>query len=216
MISKKSQAVMAYFDSILPEAACELNYTRDYELLIAVMLSAQTTDKAVNRVTAVLFDRFPTLEALDGASTEQIEECIRSLGLYKNKAQHVKGIARELLKRFQGRVPSEREALTTLPGVGRKTANVVRCEIFHEAEFPVDTHIDRISKRLAYAQPEDSVLIVEQKLRRAFPRERYIRLHHQFIHFGRYYCSSQNPRCEGCLLQSYCLYFRSARKKERR
>lgn len=199
---------MDYFNRILPDVGCELIYRKDYELLIAVMLSAQTTDKAVNRVTEVLFSKFPTLEALSHASIEEIETCIRSLGLYKNKARNIQGIVSGLIDRFDGKVPSESDELTSLPGVGRKTANVVRCEIFHLPEFPVDTHIDRISKRLGYAKENDSVLEVEMKLRKSFPEDSYILLHHQFIHFGRSICSAGKPRCEECDLKPYCRYYK--------
>ncbi len=206
---------MEYFNRILPHAGCELIYRKDYELLIAVMLSAQTTDKAVNRVTEVLFFKFPTLEALSGASLEEIENCIRSLGLYKNKAKNIQGIVRGLLDRYDGKVPSALDELTSLPGVGRKTANVVRCEIFRFPEFPVDTHIDRISKRLDYANEEDSVLEVEMKLRKSFPEDSYILLHHQFIHFGRSICSAGKPRCEECDLRPYCRYYKKINHQKR-
>lgn len=203
-ISKKSSLVLEYFDEILPNAKCELNYHYDYELLIAVMLSAQTTDKAVNKVTDILFTKYPTLVDLDKASIQEIEECIKSLGLYKNKAKNIKGICHELIEKYSGKVPQDLEVLQLLPGVGRKTANVVGCELFNMDEFPVDTHINRIAKRLGFAKENDSVLDVELKLRKSFPRDKYIKLHHQFIHFGRYYCSAKKPHCEGCKLIKYC------------
>lgn len=203
-LANKSKVIIDYFDEILPDAKCELNYTKDYELLIAVMLSAQTTDKAVNAVTSVLFDRYKTLDELNLASIEDIETCIHRLGLYKNKAKNIKLIVYDLINRFGGKVPSSMEELTSMSGIGRKTANVVRCELFSLEEFPVDTHIERIAKRLGYADESDNVLQVEMKLRKAFPKDKYIKLHHQFIHFGRYYCSSRNPCCANCPLKSYC------------
>lgn len=203
-LSTKSKLIIDYFDEILPDAKCELNYTKDYELLIAVMLSAQTTDKAVNSVTSILFDKYKTLEELNFASLEDIENCIHRLGLYKNKAKNIKLIVYDLINRFEGKVPSSMEELTSMSGIGRKTANVVRCELFSLEEFPVDTHIERIAKRLGYASESDNVLQVEMKLRKVFPKDKYIKLHHQFIHFGRYYCSSRNPHCANCPLKSYC------------
>ena len=207
-ISKKSNDVINYFNEILKDAKCELNYTRDYELVIAVMLSAQTTDKAVNNVTKPLFEKYSSLDALNNAPIEDIESIIKPIGLYKNKALNLKGIVKTLIEKFNYSVPKDKDELMTLPGVGVKTANVVRIELFKESEFPVDTHVNRIAKRLKYALEEDSVLVVEEKLKKSFPKETHAKLHHQFIHFGRYYCISRNPKCEGCKLQQYCSYFK--------
>ena len=207
-ISKKSNDVINYFNEILKDAKCELNYTRDYELVIAVMLSAQTTDKAVNNVTKPLFEKYSSLDALNNASIEDIESIIKPIGLYKNKALNLKGIVKALIEKFNYSVPKDKDELMTLPGVGVKTANVVRIELFKESEFPVDTHVNRIAKRLKYALEEDSVLVVEEKLKKSFPKETHAKLHHQFIHFGRYYCISRSPKCEGCKLQQYCSYFK--------
>ena len=124
--------------------------------------------------------------------------------MYQNKANHILGIAKALLERFDGKVPSSKEELTTLPGVGNKTAEVVRIELFHDPEFPVDTHVSRIAKRLGLAKPSDDVLEVEKKLRKHFPKESWIKLHHQFIHFGRYYCKAKNPQCDNCGLIDIC------------
>ena len=207
-ISKKSNDVIAYFNEILKDAKCELNYTRDYELVIAVMLSAQTTDKAVNNVTKDLFRKYPSLDALNSASLEDIENIIKPIGLYKNKAINLKGIVKTLIEKFDYIVPKDKADLLILPGVGVKTANVVRIELFKESEFPVDTHVNRIAKRLKYALDEDSVIIVEEKLKKSFPKETHAKLHHQFIHFGRYYCASRNPKCDDCKLKQYCSYFK--------
>ena len=196
MMSKKALDVMSYFNEILPNAKCELDYSTDYGLLIAVVLSAQTTDKSVNKVTPILFNTFPTLNDLANADVLEIENCIRQIGLYHNKAKNIKEIAYCLVNNFK--------MLLTLPGVGNKTANVVLCELFNQNEFPVDTHVERLAKRLRFANKNDDVLLVEKKLRRAFPSDSYILLHHQFIHFGRYYCTARNPHCDGCKLKSYC------------
>ncbi len=209
----KAKLISDYFNKILPDAQCELLYNQDYELLIAVMLSAQTTDKAVNKVTQILFSKFKNLDELNNASIEEIEQCIHSLGLYKNKAKNIKGIVKGLIENFDYHVPQDENLLTTLPGVGRKTANVVRCELFSLNEFPVDTHINRIAKRLNIAKEEDDVYEVEMKLRKLFKGFDYIKLHHQFIHFGRYYCPARNPKCESCEICSICGYKSSQKDK---
>ena len=145
MTKKSYLAVSNYIDSLFPDAKCELFYTQDYELVIAVMLSAQTTDKAVNNVTKSLFKDYPTLKDLDNASLEDIENHIKSLGLYKNKAANIKGIVHKLLTEFNGKVPSDKKLLQTLPGIGNKSAGVIRCEVFKIPDLPVDTHIIRIA-----------------------------------------------------------------------
>lgn len=196
--------IIEYLDELLPNVGCELIYSKDYELLIAVMLSAQTTDKSVNRVTEVLFSKYKTLQELDNAPIEDIEQIIMSIGLYKNKAKNLKGIIHELLTKFDGKVPHDRESLSSMPGVGHKTAGVVLAELFKQAEFPVDTHVARISKRLNLAKENDSPIEVENKLKKAFPKDKWIKLHHQFIHFGRYYCLAKSPKCENCKLIGIC------------
>ena len=203
-MANNTKLIQEYLDEILPNVGCELTYSKDYELLIAVMLSAQTTDKAVNKATDALFSKYKSLEELASASKEDIIPYIAHLGMYQNKAEHVIGIAKALLERFNGKVPFKKEELTSLPGVGNKTAEVVRIELFKDPEFPVDTHVARISKRLGLAKNSDDVLIIEKKLRKAFPSTSWIKLHHQFIHFGRYFCKAKNPQCEDCKLYDIC------------
>ena len=200
--------LLDYLDEILPTAKCELLYTKDYELVIAVMLSAQTTDKSVNAVTPILFKKYPTLDALYDAPLEDIEEIIKPIGLYKNKAKNLKGIVKDLKERFNGVVPSDKEQLMTLPGVGNKTAGVIRAEIFQIPDLPVDTHILRISKRLNLAKKDDEPIDVERKLKKIIPEERWIKSHHQLIHFGRYYCIARSPKCENCKISDMCIYKR--------
>ena len=195
-----------YLDELFPAARCELLYTKDYELVIAVMLSAQTTDKSVNAVTPILFKKYPSLIALNEATLQEIEEIIKPIGLYKNKAKNLKGIVKELLERFNGQVPSDKELLMTLPGVGNKTAGVIRAEIFKIPDLPVDTHILRISKRLNLAKKEDAPIDVERKLKKLLPEERWIKSHHQLIHFGRYFCTARSPQCEKCKISDICTY----------
>lgn len=189
---------------MFPSARCELFYSKDYELVIAVMLSAQTTDKSVNAVTPILFNKYPSLEDLNNASLEDIEEILKPIGLYKNKAKNLKGIVKDLLERFNGKVPSDKDELMTLPGVGNKTAGVIRAEIFQIPDLPVDTHILRISKRLNLAKKEDEPIDVERKLKKLIPEERWIKSHHQLIHFGRYFCAARNPQCEKCKISDMC------------
>ena len=199
--------LLNYLDELFPTAKCELFYKRDYELVIAVMLSAQTTDKSVNAVTAILFKKYPTLAALYDAPLEDIEEIIKPIGLYKNKAKNLKGIVKDLVDRFNGVVPSDKEELMTLPGVGNKTAGVIRAEIFNIPDLPVDTHILRISKRLNLAKKDDEPIDVERKLKKIIPEERWIKSHHQLIHFGRYFCTARSPQCENCKIKDTCINY---------
>ena len=196
--------LLDYLDELFPSAKCELFYSQDYELAIAVMLSAQTTDKSVNAVTPILFAKYPSLEALNKASLEEIEEIIKPIGLYKNKAKNLKGIVKDLVERFNGQVPSDKNQLMTLPGVGNKTAGVIRAEIFQIPDLPVDTHILRISKRLKLVNKDDDPLAVELKLKKIIPEERWIKSHHQLIHFGRYFCAARSPQCEKCKISDMC------------
>jgi endonuclease-3 len=196
-----------------PNAQCELVHQSPFELLIAVILSAQTTDKSVNLVTPALFRRFPTPSAMAVASLADLEDALKQLGLFRNKAKHIKATATMLLERFEGHVPTTRKALMTLPGVGRKTANVVLSVAFGIPAVPVDTHVERIAKRLGLAKDTDDVLAVEQKLQRKIPRALWSTSHHQMIHFGRYFCTAQTPRCDACLLTDQCKYFRKSIKK---
>ena len=191
-------------DERYPSVGCELNYTKDYELVIAVMLSAQTTDVSVNKVTAVLFSKYKSLDELSKANLEDIEDIIRSIGLYKNKAKNLLGIAQDLVNKYGGKVPSDKDELQKLPGVGNKTAGVIRAEIFHIPDLPVDTHILRISKRLKMVNSSADSYKTEMKLKSLIPEDRWIKTHHQLIHFGRDICLARNPQCEKCKLAEIC------------
>ena len=201
---EKMKQIENYLDYLYPDPKCELHYTKDYELLIAVMLSAQATDKSVNQVTAVLFARYPTLEALKDAKLEDIIDIIRPIGTYNRKAIYLLDIANTLWNQYDGCVPNDRKALESMPGVGRKVANVVLSEWFHEPNIAVDTHVDRVSKRLGLAKEQDSVLEVEKKLQKLYKKEDWSKRHLQIVLFGRYYCKSQKPLCENCLLRNIC------------
>ena len=200
----KITELTTFLDELFPNVGCELNYKKDYELVIAVMLSAQTTDVSVNKVTDILFKRYQTLDELAKAKLEDIEDIIHSIGLYKNKAKHVLEITNKILNDFNGKVPSDKNLLQTLPGVGNKTAGVIRAEIFKIPDLPVDTHILRISKRLGLANENDDAYATEMKLKKLFPEDRWIKIHHQLIHFGRYHCTARNPQCENCKLVGIC------------
>lgn len=202
------KSLLDYLDELFPLAKCELFYTKDYELVIAVMLSAQTTDKSVNNVTSVLFNKYPSLDALNDAPIEDIENIIKQIGLYKNKAKNLKGIVSDLINRFNYKVPSDKDLLMTLPGVGNKTAGVIRAEIFKIPDLPVDTHILRISKRLNLAKKKDEPIDVERKLKKLIPEDRWIKSHHQLIHFGRYFCLARSPKCEECKIKKWCSYLK--------
>lgn len=205
MMTNKVSSILSYLDELFPRASCELFYSKDYELVIAVMLSAQTTDKSVNQVTTVLFNKYKSLDELEQAPLEDIEETIKQIGLYKNKAKNLKGIVHDLITRFNYVVPSDKDLLQTLPGVGNKTAGVIRAEIFKIPDLPVDTHVSRIAKRLKLAKKDDDPIEVENKLKKLIPEDRWIKSHHQFIHFGRYFCTSRNPMCEKCKISDLCI-----------
>lgn len=204
MNKEKTQRILDEFDRLFPDAQCELVHDNELQLLIAVMLSAQTTDASVNKLTKTLFQKYQSVEDYANAPIEQLENDLRTIGLYRNKAKNVKAMAQQLMSNFQGEVPCDHEALQTLPGVGRKTANVVVSEGFKVPAIAVDTHVERISKRLGFALKKDSVLTVEKKLMKAIPKERWIKTHHQMIFFGRYHCKSLNPQCQDCRLIDIC------------
>lgn len=204
--------IVAYLDKLIPNPVCELEFQKDYELLIAVMLSAQTTDRRVNMVTKVLFQKYPTLEFLSKANLEDVKAIIKPIGTYHKKASNLIVIAKSLLEEQAGIVPNNRVYLESLPGVGRKTTNVVLSILYQVPCIAVDTHVSRVSKRLGLAKENDDVLAIERKLTKKIPKENQNRMHHQLVLFGRYYCKAQNPLCDGCQLKSQCRYYKKANK----
>ena len=204
--------ILNYLDNLFPNAHCELNYTKDYELLIAIVLSAQTTDKRVNKVTPILFSKYQTLEELAEAPLEDIEQIIREIGTFKKKSIFIKNIATSLVKDYNGTVPNDRKYLESLSGVGRKTVNVFLSEYYSVPAIAVDTHVDRVSKRLKLSPSKANVNEVEQSLMRKIPKERWIKTHHQFIFFGRYHCKALNPNCAECQLKHLCKYYQEKLK----
>ena len=203
--TKTIEAVQTMGD-LFPDAHCELNHRNAFELLIATILSAQATDVGVNKVTPKLFERFPTPARLAAASEEEVIECIQSLGLYRSKAKNIRLCAQQLMERFNGEVPQTREELVSLAGVGRKTANVVMSVAFNIPAFAVDTHVERISKRLQICRQKDTVLEVEETLCRKIPKELWSRAHHWMIFFGRYHCIARKPKCHECPLLEMCAF----------
>ena len=203
--------IISFFDELYPDAYCELNYKYDYELLIAIVLSAQTTDKRVNFVTKKLFDKYKTIYELADASLEDLENIIRELGTYKKKSVFVKEIASRIVNDCNGKVVADRKYLESLPGVGRKTVNVFFAEYYKIPAFAVDTHVNRVSKRLNFVTESASVLDVENKLKTLIPKDRWIKSHHQFIFFGRYFCKAISPNCSKCKLCDICSYYKSKR-----
>lgn len=198
------QEIINYLDELFPNPKCELNYTKDYELLIAVMLSAQTTDKRVNMVTDILFKRYDSLEKLSNADINDIIDIIKPIGTFNKKASNIISISKSLLSDQNGIVPNNRAYLESLSGVGRKTTNVVLSNLYDVPCIAVDTHVSRVSKRLGLAKKNDDVFTIEKKLNKKFPKDKLSRLHHQLVLFGRYYCKAQSPMCENCKLKDIC------------
>lgn len=201
-------AVVAYFSQAMPEAETELHFQSDFHLLVAVMLSAQCTDKRVNLVTPALFEAYPTAEAMAAASEESVLAYIKSVSYPNSKARHLVATARQLVERFGGQVPETLEELTSLPGVGRKTANVVMSVAFGQARMAVDTHVFRVSHRLGLVGAKARTpLAVETELVRNFPEDVIPRAHHWLILHGRYVCTALRPHCLECGLQRACAFF---------
>ena len=198
--------ILTVFSEMFPHAECELNHTNSLELIVAVMLSAQTTDKSVNILTEKLFQKYKTPQDYMNANLLDLQNDLRRIGLYKNKAKNVQTMAKLLIQNFDGKVPSSQVELESLPGVGRKTANVVLSVWYDIPRIAVDTHVDRVSKRLKLAYKTDSVYQVEEKLMRKIPKNKWSETHHQMIFFGRYHCTSRKPHCDECKLKELCRY----------
>lgn len=202
----RTEQILTVFDQMFPDANVELKYHNHFELLVAVVLSAQTTDIGVNKVTPLLFKKYPSPQDMSQAELKDIEELIKSIGLYRNKAKNIKMLALELCTKHDCQVPNSRVALESLPGVGRKTANVVLSNAFGVPALAVDTHVSRVSIRLGFAKENDNVLTVENKLMKKIPEELWQKVHHQFIFFGRYHCLARHPKCYECKLVDLCKY----------
>ena len=203
---KDRKKIWDYLDKLFPNPKCELNYEHDYELLIAVMLSAQTTDKRVNKVTSVLFKKYPGIKELSEAPIDDIENIIREIGTYKRKSMYVHEITKKLRDDGYDYVPNDRDYIEKLPGVGHKSANVFLANIYNEPTIAVDTHVARVSRRLGVACDQDNVKVIEKKLEKVISKDRWSKTHHQLVLFGRYYCKAVSPLCEDCELNEICKY----------
>ena len=214
MKNEKVAAILSYLHDNYDDAKTALDFSNDYECLVSIILSAQTTDKSVNKVTPALFKHFPDFESLGKASIEEIENDIKTLGLYHNKAKSINALGKVMASEYNSVIPSDKKTLTSLPGVGIKTAGVFLLERRGEQVIPVDTHVRRIAIRLGFAGENDEFSAIEHKLEKAFPYEEHSFVHHSFINFGRTKCSAQRPACEGCPLAVYCKYNSSTKGKK--
>ena len=213
MVSKKkAQEMVAVMGRLFPDAHCELVFSSPLDLVIAVLLSAQATDVSVNKVTARLFVKYRRPEDYLAVSLEQLQDDIREIGLFRNKAKNIQALCRILLESYDGQVPGRFEDLVLLPGVGRKTANVVLSVGFGVPKIAVDTHVERVSKRLSMARIKDNVLEVEHELMRLLPETSWSQAHHQMIFFGRYFCTARSPKCLDCPLIEDCRHGRKLLK----
>lgn len=199
--------ILKVLDRIYPNAGCALNYQTPFQLLIAVVLSAQTTDKSVNNVTPLLFEQYPDPSSLAAADQDDVAECIRRIGMYRTKSRNIISLSAKLVSDYGSEVPDDYESLVSLPGVGRKTANVVLAEAFGHQRIAVDTHVFRVSNRIGFTTEKD-VLRTEMELMRTIPEEMWSHSHHLLIFHGRNLCQARNPHCSECAVSPYCRYFK--------
>lgn len=189
---------------LFPNARCELNYRKDYELLIAIMLSAQTTDQAVNQVTQTLFDTYHSIDDFAQATLQDLEQAIRRIGLFRNKSKNIKAMAEIIVQDYGSVIPNTQDQLEALPGVGRKTANVFLAEFYHVPRIAVDTHVSRVANRLGFSKDGDTPEKIEKSLMKLYDESLWIDLHHKLIFFGRYFCKAKKPKCHECPILQYC------------
>lgn len=211
-MKEKTKKILAILKETYPDAKCELNYETPFQLLVATILSAQTTDKKVNEVTESLFKDYPDLDSFLTLSNEELESRIREIGLYRNKAKNLVMMCNQLKENFNGEVPHTMEGIQSLAGAGRKTANVVLSNAFNIPSIAVDTHVFRVSNRLGLAN-SDNVLEVEKQLQKEFPKKEWTLLHHLLIFHGRRCCIARKPKCGECKLQDLCKYNKEISKK---
>ena len=204
MLNVDTKHILDTLSALFPDATCELNYTNIYELSVAVILSAQTTDERVNLVTPELFSKYPDVYALSKANVTDVENIIHSVGLYASKARNIIGFSKAVIERFSGGIPSTLEELITLPGVGRKTANVILFVGFNLPGLAVDTHVSRVSKRLGLVDENDDPVVIEKKLKKLYKMEEWGPIHHYLLFFGRYLCLAKKPMCEKCPFTNIC------------
>lgn len=202
----KYKKTYEYLNEKFPNPKCELNYINNFQLLIAVILSAQCTDKQVNKITNQIFDTYKTPYDFDKLTLEDIELMIKSCGLYKNKAKYIKALSKILVLKYNGQVPENKDELTKLPGVGSKTANVVLSEGFNQSHIAVDTHVFRVSNRIGLVEAKN-VVQCEKQLQNNYKKENWSKIHYLLVLFGRYFCKARNPMCKDCELKSFCKYY---------
>lgn len=207
-MNKKCTLIVDVLNKLYPDAHCFLNYSNDYELLVAIILSRQSTDASVNKVTPLLFSKYPNVESLSLANLNDVQNIIHSIGLSKSKSEDIIFSSKDIVNKFDGKIPQKREDLMSLRGVGRKTCNVFMIEYLKIPQMPVDTHVERVTKRLGIVPTSFSVIKTEEKIKECFLKEYWIKLHHQFIMLGRNICKSINPKCNSCPLNSLCSYFK--------
>lgn len=208
----RSVRILNEIEKLYPNAETELNFSNLYELTIAVILSAQSTDISVNKITGNLFAKYPDVYALAQADVKEVEKDLNTIGLYRSKAKNIIAFANQVIDNFDGKIPDNVEDLITLSGIGRKTANVVVSEHFKIPAIAVDTHVERVSKRLKIVRESYNVNQTEQRLMRAFPKERWSQAHHSLILFGRYTCKAIKPDCQSCPLTKECKYYTKHKK----
>lgn len=207
-LQERYDYVIKYFSEAMPTAESELNYRNAFELLVAVVLSAQCTDKRVNLTTPALFEKWPTAEAMAKAKVEEIYEMIKSISYPNNKAKHLSQLSRQIVERFGGEVPSDPDDLQSLQGVGRKTANVVGAVLWGREVMPVDTHVFRVAARIGLSRNAKTPLATERQLEKGFPKELLPIAHHWLILHGRYTCLARKPKCDKCGISEACKYFK--------
>ncbi|MEG0550019.1 MAG: endonuclease III [Vagococcus sp.] len=210
---KKTVEVLDRMEEMFPDAKGELDHESPFQYLIAVILSAQATDVSVNKVTPILFDAYPTAEKLANAQLDSVMDKIRTIGLYKNKAKNIIKTSQLLVADYDGEIPRTIEEMVKLPGVGKKTANVVAGDMFGVPAIAVDTHVERVAKRLRICKQSASVIEVEEALMKKIPKDRWVQAHHTIILFGRYHCTARSPKCEKCPLLDMCLDGQKIMKK---
>ena len=201
------ETLLSVAECMYPNAGCELNFQTPFQLAVAVILSAQTTDKAVNRVTPELFRIYPDALTMAQAELSDLEHHCRSIGLYRNKAKSLLGLSQILVKDYHGELPDDFDTLVKLPGIGRKTANVIVAVAFHQPGLAVDTHVLRVTQRLGIVALSDDPVKAEHKLKRKIPQDRWSDAHHAILFFGRYHCTAKRPACHQCTLTSGCRYY---------
>lgn len=207
-LKQRYDYIIDYFSKSMPTAESELNFRTPFELLVAVVLSAQCTDKRVNLTTPALFEAYPTAEAMSKATAEEIYEYIKSISYPNNKAKHLATLSRQIVEKFGGEVPSDPKELESLQGVGRKTANVVGAVLWGREVMPVDTHVFRVAARIGLSRNAKTPLATERQLEKGFPKELLPIAHHWLILHGRYTCMARKPKCEVCGITEYCKYYK--------